>query len=1464
MSDPPPLKEAPLLTSWPWRISYGPADDRLHDFYIPALERSVRFDRATGFFSSAALAIAAAGIVRLIGNDGRMRLLCGAQLAEADVEAIRQGAELRSVVGQAMAGSLADPQDRSLRARLEALAWMVANGKLDIRVVLPRGLDGHPLAGSEAREYYHPKEGVFVDATGSRLAFSGSSNDSQSGWQWNYEVFSVYATWPLGGGADAVGPLTQYVAQVERRFESLWAGKEESWVALDIPEAAREKLLKYVPLQPPSADPLERRPPARPTPMAPDPSAAPALIPAEERLLFRFLREAPYLPGAHRIGIETSTVSPWPHQSRVVTQVVERFPESFLFCDEVGLGKTVEAGLALRQLVISGRVRRALILVPKSILKQWQEELYEKFVLQVPRYDGGQVLDVFDREVASTSESVWNCHPLLLASSQLAKRRDRQGELLAAQAWDLVIVDEAHHARRREFLTDRYRPNRLLELLMGAGGRPGLKERTGSLYLLTATPMQVHPVEVWDLLKAVGMGGRWGALQENFLGFFQELRKAPADRDWDLLLGLVRDFLDTGGSLDPDFCAVAERELGLVEWDILKGLPSARKRKAQISQLTPKARTFLDELIRRHTPLRNYVWRNTRSLLRRYREKGLLKENIPRREPRNEWVGLTPAERDLYERIEEYISHFYRLYEARRKGLGFVMTVYRRRLTSSFHALERSLERRRDFLRGKAVPAGGMTEDDLEQDDLDRDVTEELPEEDRAAFLDELAYIEDFIRELRALGSDSKLETLLRDIQYFFARRETLLVFTQYTDTMDHLREQLREVYGGQVACYSGRGGERWDGAGWVSWAKEDVKAAFRQGDDVKILLCTESASEGLNLQTCGVLINYDMPWNPMRVEQRIGRIDRIGQRYEDVWIRNYFYQDTVEAIVYQRLSDRIRWFEDVIGELQPILHQVGRAIESLAMLSKEERARRLQDEVQLIRGEIETRSMAAIDVEAYLDDRLAKEREDPAPVTLQQIERVLVGSQSVGGLFRPDDQMPGVHRLTWKRQNLLVTFSPEVFDRYPNTVQLLSYGNPLLAELLDSAGDPPGSDNPQGVGLLRTHEPGRQSLFVGPSAEGIRPFRTLDDLEGSVEGFSQPWRAQDVEAAEKLALEAVVALQERVGSLERARFQAARSATAEGARQVLVRTALIDIAQAQTPDLFSPKLPYGFGPEAVLALKEQGAPYRGLLRMVSPEVPPAEPADSFFPRVQGESFETLHRRREALRQQGFEILQRFADLEQSGAPSGSVDHPPMPTIQRTWYVVPDSQRRLASAATLQLVPASFGGLRIVPPGDVRPFENCVPLFDLKIAAGLFSEGQVVGDRPQAEAARNPSDYTWACLPAHIKPAADLFVAQVVGESMNRRIPNGAYVVFRARPQGSREGKVVLAQHRSVHDVDLGGHFTLKVYHSAKTHDEDGSWKHSRVILKPDSTDPSYKPIVLEDVADGDVTILAVLVAVIG
>ncbi len=265
---------------------------------------------------------------------------------------------------------------------------------------------------------------------------------------------------------------------------------------------------------------------------------------------------------------------------------------------------------------------------------------------------------------------------------------------------------------------------------------------------------------------------------------------------------------------------------------------------------------------------------------------------------------------------------------------------------------------------------------------------------------------------MRALGTDSKFEQLTRDLTDVLKRRDTVIVFTQYTDTMDYLRDKLRHVYGGQVACYSGRGGERWDGQNWVGTSKENIKTAFRERQDIKILLCTESASEGLNLQTCGVLINYEMPWNPMRVEQRIGRIDRIGQVFQKVWIRNYFYDGTVEATVYQRLDERIASFESVVGELQPILTQVAKVIEAAAMANDKQRGELIAKEIAEINRRVQEQEISALNLDKLVDDTVEAASGEPSPVTLPELERAIVESAAMRGRFEPHPEIAG--RTCW------------------------------------------------------------------------------------------------------------------------------------------------------------------------------------------------------------------------------------------------------------------------------------------------------------------------------------------------------------------------------------------------------------------------------------------------------------------
>ena len=151
----------------------------------------------------------------------------------------------------------------------------------------------------------------------------------------------------------------------------------------------------------------------------------------------------------------------------------------------------------------------------------------------------------------------------------------------------------------------------------------------------------------------------------------------------------------------------------------------------------------------------------------------------------------------------------------------------------------------------------------------------------------------------------------------------------------------------------------------------------------------------------------------------------------------------------------------------------------------------------------------------------------------------------------------------------------------------------------------------------------------------------------------------------------------------------------------------------------------------------------------------------------------------------------------------------------------------------------------------MQPFENCVPLYDLKAAASVFSEEQQV------------EDFEWVKLPEAFRPQKNLFVAQVMGESMNRRIPNGAWCLFKLFPVGTRQGKIVLVQHREIQDTDIGGHFTIKVYESQKKFEKDGSWRHTRIMLRPDSTYSEYEPIILSADQAEDLRVIAELEAVL-
>jgi len=555
-------------------------------------------------------------------------------------------------------------------------------------------------------------------------------------------------------------------------------------------------------------------------------------------------------------GLSISKVDPLPHQLEAVYDYLLKLSRvRFLLADDAGAGKTIMAGLLVRELKLRGLAERVLIVAPANLAFQWQRELKEKFDEKFIVLKGSDIRDQF-------GVNQWLEQNQVVTSLDLAKRAEILPGLRQVH-WDLVIVDEAHRmswtppARK----TARYALGELL------------RDTSDHIMLLTATPHKGDPV--------------------NFSLFLQ--------------------------LLDPDVYA--------------------------------DVRSIREAMDRRRAP---FYLRRTKEAMVYFPERvdgeWVARKIFTKRIPHSVEFQIDGPEFELYRTVTRFVKRQSARAAAagddpRARAVGFLMALYQRRLASSTHAVRCSLENRANRLElglkkaqelARTAPPTLPDPEELEEmDEEDRERLERLLEaislaQDADEVRREIAELRELAAEAVAVeqsGAEAKLSRLkkLMQEQGFFDRPDQrLLLFTEFRDTLDYLLENLTE-WGFRCGCIHGgmRPGSRDEPATRIYTEQQ-----FREGT-IQVLVATEAAGEGINLQCCNILFNYDIPWNPNRLEQRMGRIHRYGQR-KDCLIFNFVATNTIEGRVLQRLLDKLQEIRNaldddavfnVVGEILPAAH---------------------------------------------------------------------------------------------------------------------------------------------------------------------------------------------------------------------------------------------------------------------------------------------------------------------------------------------------------------------------------------------------------------------------------------------------------------------------------------------------------------------------------------------------------------
>ena len=644
-----------------------------------------------------------------------------------------------------------------------------------------------------------------------------------------------------------------------------------------------------------------------------------------------------------------------PHQVSVAHKVVSNYPHRFLLCDEVGLGKTIEAGMILKEIQARGGAQRVLVIAPPNLVRQWQFEMRTKFneafaVLNTSTVgylrNQGQVGNPFLYQQNIVCSSGWVTNPTWAA-------------FCAEVDWDLVIVDEAHHARSKRY-GNRIDTTRLYRLIRDLAS-PEYFARRGLLFL-TATPMQLDTHELYSLVELLDP-----TLFPSEQHFDEHRREVPG-------LSRTAELLSTHGFPVPgeDSEVLASEIAGWLDMypdEVHSRLTSGEE---GIESLT-------EQLFARHL-LSDVMIRNRKAVVGGF---------MPRSASR--WkVTLTQQEREALEALEEYIEYGFQLAEGRNDhAIGFVMVIFQKLMASSFAAARESLNRRRIKIEAGRVgtQSVGVAADRVEDEDRASDVIDEL-NVNVGAPNEELALLDSVLNAIGKVTVDSKSQVLLNELDQLFgvAADEKVIVFTQFRDTQTYLSDLISKrgwglnVFHGQMNAQE----------------KDRAVERFRTESGPQILLSTEAGGEGRNFQFCHLLVNYDLPWNPMKVEQRIGRVDRIGQE-QPISVFNLWVEDTVESRVLDVLEHRIKLFEETVGGLDAILGETEDGITAIMRLSKDKRDKAIEEFGKTLEDQVrqavaaETRLGDFImDTKSYRKELAERIAGQPSPIGEDDFEKFI------------------------------------------------------------------------------------------------------------------------------------------------------------------------------------------------------------------------------------------------------------------------------------------------------------------------------------------------------------------------------------------------------------------------------------------------------------------------------------------